>query len=652
MIPPKPTITVEGSLPVLSSADFSIDDEDFAWIYRMLADAYSDVVMAVIREYATNAWDAQRKIGVTTPIEVTLPGLFNDGMYRVKDNGIGMSMEELLKVYTKFGKSTGRDSNDDNGMLGIGSKSAVAYGTTFDVVSVKDGLRTHAIISRRPDWSIKLDITSQVQTDEPSGTEVIIPVTTDFDEFNHKAKEFFKFWLPGRVLVNGQQLPHAVGNKITEGMYECHAWNTSYIVMNNVPYRINNPSAIFRDSDMSFINFVAYVDGGDVEFTNSREDLKYTDLTRKTLNELVDEFATQIKAEAQKEIDAATSHLEAFNAWRKWGDMLGYGMFTELTYKGDLFNDRFSINGKRYQYGGGRYSTYQISHWQHTNMGNTLIISDFHAELNAAMKTKVRDFAVHKGIDATYFIFTDQKTFTDPWLPKDRIVTWEYVKANTPKKPRKASTYVPGSGRVPGSWDYWTMDGHKSEQPIPAKGDIYWISLRDERDRADVRSLLRAADMKTEIVIIVPANRQAKFLRENPKVKEFLPHIKSLVITDGPSLLSDDAKRAMSFTGNYIRLLNSLDTKEIDDPRWAEDAELLSKKTDLMAKYDANMDFARAAGLWYNVKRYEPQKVYDGPQKEYPLLEQIGGYYGVTPSADLYLYMNAKYAKMKEKKKK
>jgi len=57
---------------------------------------YSDKILAVLREYSANAWDAQREIGRgSEPIEVTLPTL-QDPTLRIKDKGPGLSKESIF----------------------------------------------------------------------------------------------------------------------------------------------------------------------------------------------------------------------------------------------------------------------------------------------------------------------------------------------------------------------------------------------------------------------------------------------------------------------------------------------------------------------------------------------------------------------------
>lgn len=640
MIPPSNTITATDHLPALHEVEFTVDQEHAKWVMRVLADTYSDRELAVVREYSTNAFDAHVQAGQARPIEVTLPSTFNP-YFTVRDFGIGMSLDDLLNTYTKFGKSTGRDSNDINGMLGIGSKSGVAYTTGFTVESVKDGLKHVAVISRKPDWTITLKVVATSKTDEHNGVTIKIPVHNP-DEFTHKANDFYKFWLPGRVLVNGKAPEHNVGDKITDNFYYSPSWNTSYVVMNNVPYRINNPDALFRNTKIARCHFVAYVSGGAVEFSNSREDLKYTDLTKATLQQIINEFADQIVREAQDSIDKATTHAEAFSAWYKWRGVLGNSALTELEFNGDKFIDVFPINAMRYDTNYGRGSTWRVSQHLVTDMPHTLIITDYNIEVSSNNKAKAKEYVGINGIKASKYLFTSQSAVDNVWVDQSRVVSWDDLKAALPKKPKKPRVQNVAPGRVPGSWDYFTINGQQYEKTLPAKGDVFYVMVRRSKN-LDVIKIMKALGMDANAsVILMPANRLDKFKRENPNVKEFYAYAKSKVVTDTKSLLTEDSKRYLSLDRNYREFLEKIDVKNVDDPIMVRDAGL-SKDT---AAYDKNIALAQLLGMRYTVEEYNGVGTVNHLDK-YPLINTRYYYNSVDPKHAV-IYINAAYKARQE----
>lgn len=651
MIPVKDGLTQIDELPG-EEIQFGIGDP--RWVMRSNAKLYSDITTAIIREYSTNAHDANVMAGNKSPIRVTLPSMMNP-FFTVEDDGVGMDIEDFREIYTQFGTSNKRESNDTNGTLGFGSKSGVAYTTQFTVTSVKNGTKIHGVVMRKPDWSIVLKVVSTVKTDEGNGTKIQIPVH-NVEQFVAKATEFYKFWLPGRVLVNGKAPQHFVGDKIVEGLYYSQNWNTSYIVMGNVPYRINNPSALFRSTTISQFNFVAYVDNGDVEFTPSREDLEYTEHTTKTLQKIVNEFEAKILDVAKSEIAAATTHAEAYKAWTKWTDRLGKELFADLEFKGDKFVSDFKVKGKRYYRNAYRGNTLMsIDKWNVESMDKTIVVTEFDIEVSSRHKQMVKQYAEQQGWSFTYALFTTAAAgdIVCPWITKDMFVDYETMKAATklaPKPRSSANYYNPNAGRVKGSWDYYTSKGGETEKPIPNiedGGHLFYIDVQSDKVFNPCEILKRIGDDKS-VVIVVPANRLPKFLRENPKAEAFIPYARTKVIKDGTTLLNVDAKRMLEVDNTTQYWINRLDMSKVDDKELHETKTLLSRSDELLAAYKNNITLANWLKMGYGVvKEYSPDTSAASIYKKYPLLEKFR-YDRV--SADIYIYMNAKNALEKENK--
>ena len=157
MIPTLTQRSVETS-PVAASASFGISQNDVAHILTMLRDTlYSDRVLAVLREYAANAWDVHREVGKgDVPIQVTLPTLEAPTL-EIRDFGTGLSREDMMGRFLLAGASTKRGSNVAVGTLGIGRLSGFAYGDSFVVESRRGGVCSTyvAVIDAR---SIAMDV--------------------------------------------------------------------------------------------------------------------------------------------------------------------------------------------------------------------------------------------------------------------------------------------------------------------------------------------------------------------------------------------------------------------------------------------------------------------------------------------------------------
>ena len=179
---------------VQDSVSFGIKDSGYAHIFHVLRNQlYSDSILAVIREYTCNAVDAHVQAGkAEQPIEVTVPTKLNLE-FKVRDYGDALSDEEVRDIYAFYGESTKRETNNQTGMLGIGSKSGFAYGDNFIIVSYIGGLKRTWNAFIDPSQVGQISKLSEESTDEPDGIEIVIPVREqDVDSFQHKAQNLFK----------------------------------------------------------------------------------------------------------------------------------------------------------------------------------------------------------------------------------------------------------------------------------------------------------------------------------------------------------------------------------------------------------------------------------------------------------------------------
>lgn len=162
---------------VSQSAQFAISMADQTHIMTILRDTlYTDRVLAVLREYSANAWDAHRQSGkADLPIKVTIPTDM-DPTLRIRDFGSGMSQEDVFRIYSQYGASTKRDDNIAVGMMGIGSKSGFAYSDTFTVVSWNGGMKRIYIALLNETDTGTINLLAEEPCGEETGIEIQIPV--------------------------------------------------------------------------------------------------------------------------------------------------------------------------------------------------------------------------------------------------------------------------------------------------------------------------------------------------------------------------------------------------------------------------------------------------------------------------------------------
>lgn len=170
-----------------------IDAEDLSWILQILStNLYSDPIGSLIREYSSNAWDANVEAGKRDkPIEVGIQTSKDHGSYwYVTDLGIGLSPNRIETVYKKFGKSTKRDSNEAIGMMGLGKFSGLSYSNEVFITTRIDGLE-YEYLMHKSEGTPQIDLLSTKTTSLPSGTtiKIIINGWSDKQKFLSKTKE-------------------------------------------------------------------------------------------------------------------------------------------------------------------------------------------------------------------------------------------------------------------------------------------------------------------------------------------------------------------------------------------------------------------------------------------------------------------------------
>ena len=305
----------------LSEGKFGIAEGDQAHIFVILRNKlYSDKIMAVVREYSTNATDAHNYAGCSdTPIKVIVPSKILPA-FKVRDFGMGLSEHQIYELYVKYGASTKRETNDAIGQLGLGCKSGFAYSDNFTITSFYEGIKStyHAYIDESLVGVVKKMM--EAPSDEPSGVEVSIPVLMkDVKEFSLKAAHCFRFFrIPPDCKVKPESnIYEHEGDGWKLGVYSSGRYDYKlgtytkenkkpWAVMGDIGYPIN-PDLIpgLNEIQQSILKvpMELYFDIGDLSIAASREALEYTKHTIKSirlkLKTVADELSTKMTSELE-----------------------------------------------------------------------------------------------------------------------------------------------------------------------------------------------------------------------------------------------------------------------------------------------------------------------------------------------------------------
>ena len=345
-----------------TSYSFGIKESGLAHIFNVLRNQlYSDKILAVIREYSANALDAHAEFGnQDTPIQVTLPTKLNLN-FEVRDFGRGLTEREIGEIYAMYGESTKRGTNEQIGQLGLGSKSGFAYGDNFVITSWINGKKTVYNAFLDPSKVGRIAKMEQVDSDEPQGIKISIPVSLDdVDAFREKAFSLYERFAvtPEIVGVSSEELQSNFNPKKILIEAKDKSWQItnnvqyqsadSFVVMGNIAYplersSLNLPYGDARVQMLSSCGVILNVPIGTVEVAASREALQYTDITQLEIKKRLDEVLSDLPKILSESFANCKTLWEAKNLFANTFSHGGFG----YTLSNIVKKDKIVWNGKK-----------------------------------------------------------------------------------------------------------------------------------------------------------------------------------------------------------------------------------------------------------------------------------------------------------------
>ncbi len=352
---------------IASRTDFTI--KAGAHIMAVLSGLYKNPIDAMVREYLTNMFDAVQALlrvhpdAEVIPSVLTLPSALAQELV-FADNGIGMSCETVMEVYSQYGNSTKNDSNLEVGGFGLGSKTAFCYndGSTWTIESRFDGMK-HVFMACIGETGIpQLAHVGSSKTDEHSGVTIRIPIRRqDITECYEAANRYVPYFTHPLEIAGDRKVKGAVqysirgktwGIRAAEkdergyGYSRNHEWR---VIMGNVPYDINWYDLKLVNSHSEFYqnNFDLYVPIGSVDIVPSRDSLKMTDRTRKAIQDAMKGVVAEIGTLLNTKIATAKSEWEALLTFAALDDIKGAKeVVTQLKWKGRVLDTQKGITRK------------------------------------------------------------------------------------------------------------------------------------------------------------------------------------------------------------------------------------------------------------------------------------------------------------------
>jgi len=590
----------------------TIDENSLDHLQTILSDLYSDLELAIIRELSTNGRDAQVEIGNNSPIHISLPSALNP-QFVVQDYGVGMSVDDIRNIYSRYGASTKRGTNDQTGLLGLGAKAPLAYGNgSFTVEAVKNGVKTVAFVSKNENGRGEIDIADTVSTNEPNGVKITINVS-NWTSFNDKAQKFFQYWKPGTVLVDGKE-PEFVINKegtikVNENTFVVKADDYSpkpVVVMGNVPYRVSIPGdydTLLLKGGYSYRSssyIVSFVPIGTVAFTPSREDLTYSTRTINELKRINTEFYSNVYSVAEKNITAAVGEFDKARAYSQWQQVLDMRKVkVSFIDPLSLWHYSWTINGNV------RYDLNQHTSVLKTMLfeeEKTIVVTDYDiSRPSKIVRDKLDSWIASKGKEYNKAVFIKSDTAPhelsvisgfDSVSYKDlRKIRFGTTKSGvTTAGPKDHYEYIDKTGRHRG----------KSTNNLANK-KIFYISpsdlFRDNQHWVNLYNTVARLYKKDFIILVISKNRHEKFNKQYKKAVHVQKFIKGKLMAVAKSWSKTDALSwAANHSGDYDNVFRQIGSRigEIEDPAFANVKEAIGRewtksksyeKVDLMAQF-------------------------------------------------------------------
>jgi hypothetical protein len=308
--------------------EFGIKQADMGLVLEILrSKMYKNPIAAICREVASNSRDANREAENTVPIEISINDSSlnsSDPTITFTDAGPGISQERMADVFVNYGSSTKRSSDDQTGGFGLGAKTPFSYTDNFSIETVVNGTKFSYVAAIEEGSKGKIYLIDQVETQEPSGTSIIIPIKPgDRSSFEAETYKATLFWPIKPIYKNFKKAFDTV--KI-ETIYEDEKFlivkqdflNSGYgLLLDGIFYPIESSIMRFANKLVYGHLFISKFSVGELTISANRETLQYDDKTKAAINKRFIELISICKEKYLEEFKKNTTWLQAALFYKK-----------------------------------------------------------------------------------------------------------------------------------------------------------------------------------------------------------------------------------------------------------------------------------------------------------------------------------------------
>lgn len=294
----------------------------------MSSSIYEHKIIAAIREYTANAYDAHVMAGVEeTPFRVTLPSRLSPA-FEVEDFGIGLDDNGVRKIFATYFGSTKQASSDQIGGFGLGAKSAFAYTDSFNIIARKDGIERNYVAFIGKTGIPDMTLMAEHQTPRGNGVKISIPVQSrDFRVFHRESSIILSMFKTKPIVygIDFEFICDDVYEQIAENGYALMPWRTysdlydmchAYALVGGVIYPIQEAIESKFNSEKFHIirngqSMIIPFDINEVFPVASRERIQLADNASNFISGRINNLIDQALVKVQEEISKLPNTLAA-----------------------------------------------------------------------------------------------------------------------------------------------------------------------------------------------------------------------------------------------------------------------------------------------------------------------------------------------------
>ena len=293
----------------VEQAQSKINTNKLQKAFELLSSIYKNPIKSVIREYTSNAVDANVENNSTNPVAVFYTKIVDDYYFNVRDYGTGMSKQFMQDIYFNYLETTKEDSDDFIGGFGIGAKSIFSYNvnSVLFVETIYNGVKYVWTYYKDENNIPSYTLMSEMPTTELSGTLVRFKIEcNDYSVFLNTSNNILRY-IDNIILLDIDKTNLFEHNEVTEFKYfktTCDNDSSIVLLLGNIVYDVdyNEIAVEYKDKHIQIA-----VKFGIDELTPSynRETFYYNASTRKFIQDRVDAAIKEVYSiqKAQAVID-------------------------------------------------------------------------------------------------------------------------------------------------------------------------------------------------------------------------------------------------------------------------------------------------------------------------------------------------------------